>query len=233
MSQQRFQSEQQPKRTRGATLWGSIALVVITALAVLLALLAPLAAAGPPSTAGLQPLYQSRLTSNDGAWKETSACQFSQDGLTITAKDANTASFCELSTGVPHDLLMTVRLAQTDQIAAASIFSDLVLEIFGTGRFQVSRLESSGQEFPLIPLGSVGSRPVGAGSIALHPSSLGTSTRPNDLVILVQGNSYSFYANGQLLTRYTASTFENAAPIRLYALGGQAIFTDLAVYPAP
>ena len=220
---------QRPWPFRAVNRWISIAVVAITLLAVLLAVLAPQAADRPPSTAGLQPLYQSSLTSNDGSWENNNACKFIADGLLITASDANTGQPCGLTKDVPHDLLLKVRLVGSDQSAAIEFLSGYVLEIFGSGRFQVSRLDSNGQAIPLVPRAAG----IGAGSIALHPSTLGTSTRANNLVILVQGNVYSFYANGQLLTRYTSSSTTSAGPIRLFAVGGQALFTDLAIYPAP
>jgi hypothetical protein len=221
-----------PKRPwpqRAVNQWMGVGVIVITLLAALLAALAPRAAEGPPSTAGLQPLYQSSLTRNDGAWEPNNACQFTPDGLLITAPNANAAQPCNITKDFPHDLLIKVRLVGTDQIAAIEFLSNYVLEIYGSGRFQFSSLDTNGEALPLVPR-SVG---IGAGSIALHPSALGTSTRPNDLVILVRGTSYSFYANGQLLTRYTDTFTNSAGPIHLYAVGGQAEFTDLAIYPAP
>lgn len=218
--------------------WMGVCVGIITLLAVLLAVLAPKATEGPPSTAGLQPLYQSSLTQNDGSWESNNACQFTPDGLLISAPDARSAQGCTLNKAFPHDRLIQVRLVGTDQIAAVGFLSTYALEILGSGRFQFSSL-SNGIEEPLLPRGALlNGVPLGAGSVALHPGALGTSTRPNDLVILVQGRSYSFYANGQLLARYTDTSAPNSAvasagPIRLYAIGGQAEFTDLAISPAP
>jgi hypothetical protein len=224
---------QRPWPQRAVNRWVGVGVVVITLLAVLLAVLAPQAVEGPPATTGLQPLYQSSLTKNDGAWENSSTCQFTPDGLLITAPGAAAVGACSLTRDFPHDVLIKVRLVGTDQRAAVGFLSNYALEIFGSGRFQFSSLSRNGGEEPLVPRGALNVVPIGAGSIALHPSALGTSTRPNDLTILVQGNTYSFYANGQLLTRYTDTFTDSAGPIRLYALGGQALFTNLAIYPAP
>lgn len=224
---------QRPWPLRKVNLWMSAGVALITLLAVLLAALAPRAAAGPPSTAGLQPLYQSSLTTNDDTWVHSKACQFTSDGLLIVAQGVAAARSCALMKDFPHDLLIKVRLVGAEQIAAVEFLSGYVLEIYGSGRYQLSRLESNGNEFPLFPRGALNEVPIGAGSIALHPSTLGTSTRPNDLTILVQGSTYAFYANGQLLTRYSDSSAGEAGPIQLHAIGGQALFTDLAVFPAP
>src|SRR5690348_10014860 len=78
---------QRPWPLRKVNLWMSAGVALITVLAVLLAVLAPQAAEGPPSTAGLQPLYQSSLTRNDGFWESSTACQFTSDGLLITVPD--------------------------------------------------------------------------------------------------------------------------------------------------
>ena len=206
--------------------WLTIGLVALTALAVLLAVLAPLVV-GKPSTAGQKLLYQSSLTHDDGKWDTNDTCAFSNDGYTVTAPSAN-AAYCSLRNQSLQNFTMSVRIVDAGNAAVIGFLSSDRLEITNSGRFLFYRQDDATQTLHYaIPLND----PIGAGSVALHPVSVGVSNRTNVITIQVQDQTYSFYANGQLLATYNAPARENPGTITLIALGGdQATFSDFSLY---
>ena len=207
--------------------WLTIGLVAVTALAVLLAVLAPLVA-GKPSTAGQKLLYQSSLTHDDGKWDTNSTCAFSQDGYVVTAPNADDAAYCALHDQSLQNFTMSVRVVDAGNAAVIGFLSSDRLAILSSGRFLFYQKDDpTATPRYLIPLND----PVGAGSVALHPVSVGVSNRTNLITIQVQDLTYSFYANGQLLATYNSPAQENPGTITLIALGGdQVTFSDFSLY---
>jgi len=226
----RRQKPHKPWPLAAVTRWMTISLAGLTLLAVLLAVLAPLLAQ-KPSTAGMTLAYQSNLTSNDSNWDSNATCAFSSAGYVVSAPDATHAGYCALKRADLQNLTtftLRMRLSVSGQAAAIEFLSIYRLAILGTGRFLLyEKDDPAADPSYLIPLGN----PAGAGSAALHPDSLGTSERPNEITIQVQDLTYSFYANGQLLASYNSPAQVNPGPITLIALGGsQATFSDFALY---
>jgi hypothetical protein len=207
--------------------WMTNLFIGITVLGVVLAVLASRLVTSPPSTAGMTLDYHSSLTQNSSGpltWDESGLCQFTSDGYVTTAPDTNHAIRCTLHGGNFQDFTLQVRVVSAADVAIIG-FSSERLAIFGEGRFFLYRIDSAGSVVPQYPAAG-----TSAGSVALHNSALGVSERPNDIVIQVIGQSYSFYANGQLLTTYLADVQESAGPISLGASNGQAIFSKIALY---
>jgi hypothetical protein len=208
----------------------TIGAAAITLLAVLLAALAARAVSSPPSTAGMTLAYQSSLTHNDTGqmqWDENVACQFSDTGYVVTAISPTLTAQCTLAGSSYQNFILQVRVVEADGVAIISFLGDDRLEIFGDGHFSFYRTQD------IQTPAQAAQAQIGLGSAALHPTSLGVSERANDITIQVQDTTYSFYANGQLLTTYTASTSESAGPIWLGTGGGQqAEFSDIAIYTA-
>ncbi len=204
----------------------TIAAVAITLLAVVLAALAPKLVSGPPSTAGMTLAYQSSLTQNDSGqlhWDENGGCQFSTSGLLVTMLNANDPNYCQLQGSDFQDFTLEVHVGAISGVAAIGFHSGDLLEIFGSGRFFFLPQEPTPIQFSQAQ--------QGIGSAALHNTELGVSERANDITIQVQGQTYSFYANGQLLATYTVTTQENSGPIFFGAFpGDQAEFSNIAIY---
>ncbi|HEU5366921.1 MAG TPA: hypothetical protein VFU69_00590 [Ktedonobacterales bacterium] len=212
--------------------WMTIGAAAITLLAVLLAALATRAVTSPPSTAGLTLAYQSSLTQNDTTgqmhWAEGDDCQFTSTGYVTTAPDANHAIRCPLGGSSFQDFTLRVHVIYADGDAIIGFLSGDRLAISGTGRFALYRIDPQTNQISyLYPLTG-----VGAGSAALHPTSLGVSERGNDITLQVQEMTYSIYANGQLLATYISPTLEDPEAVSLGASGGQAEFSDIAIYTA-
>ncbi len=211
--------------------WMTIGAAAITLLAVLLAALATRTVSSPPSTAGMTLAYQSSLTHNDTGqmrWAEGDDCQFTSDGYLTTAPDANHAIRCSLGGSSFQDFVLRVHVVFADGDAIIGFLSGDRLAISGAGRFSLYRIDpQTNQVIPLYPITG-----VGAGSAALHPTSLGVSERGNDITLRVQEMTYSIYANGQLLATYISPTLEDPGPISLGAGGGQAEFSNIAIYTA-
>lgn len=218
-----------PWPLRAVNRWMTIGAIAITLLAVLLAVLAPRLAGGPPSTAGMILLYQSSLTQNDSGqmqWDENSNCQFTSSGYVTTAPDANEAIRCSLGGSSYQDFTLRVHVMYASEVAIIGFLSGDRLAILGSGRFIFYRIDPQTNQITyLYPRTN-----IGAGSVALHPTSLGVSERGNDITIQVRGLAYAFYANGQLLATSTASALEDPGPISLGASNGQAEFRDIAIY---
>ena len=215
---------------RAVNRWTGIGIIVFTLLAVLLGFLAPMAVSAPPSTAGMTPVYQSSLTQNDQGrlhWDENDNCQFTSTGYVVTAPDPKQTTHCTLQGSAYQDFTLRVRVVAADQIAVIGFLGDDRLAIFGSGRFLLYQNDpETGQPTFLIPRTG-----VGAGSAALHPTSLGVSGRVNEITIQVQALTYSFYANGQWLATYISPALENPGSISLGADGGQqAEFSDIVIY---
>jgi hypothetical protein len=216
---------------RAVNRWMTAGVIAITLLAVLLAFLAPQATSAPPSTTGWTPAYQSSLTQNNTGrlhWDQNDHCQFTDAGYVISSSDPALATHCFLQGSNYQDFILHVRVVSADQVAIIGFLVDDRLAIFGDGRYQFYQNDPViGTPRYLIPP----TAGIGAGSVALHPTSLGVSERVNDITIQVQESTYSFYANGQLLATYTAPALENPGPISLGAGGGQqALFSDIAIY---
>lgn len=220
-----------PWPLRAVNRWMTIGAIAITLLAVLLAALASRLVSGPPSTAGMILLYQSSLTHNNTGqirWAEGDGCQFTSTGYVTTAPDANHAIFCSLGdSGYSYqDFTLRVHVMYASEVATIGFLSGDFLAISGSARFSLYRLDPQTNQITyLYPRTN-----IGVGSVALHPTSLGVSERGNDITIQVRGLAYSLYANGQLMATYTASALENPGPISLGAAGGQAEFSDIAIY---
>ncbi|HLW01211.1 MAG TPA: hypothetical protein VKT82_21325 [Ktedonobacterales bacterium] len=207
--------------------WMIIGALVITLVAVAQAILASQIVSKPPATDGMTLAYQSSLTQNDGGtmrWAEGADCQFTSSGYVATAPNANQAISCPLGGSSYQNFTLRVTVVYASEVAIIGFLGDDRLAITGTGRFSLYRLDSSTQATSLYPQAST------AGSAALHPTDLGVSDRVNDITIQVVGTTYSFYANGQLLTTYTASAQEVPGSISLGASSGQAEFSDIAIY---
>lgn len=219
-----------PWPLRRVNFWMSMGVIALTVLVVLLAVLAPAAVSAPPSTAGFRLDYQSSLTHNSGgskAWDVGANCQFTSTGYVVRAPDPNQEFHCFLQGGSYQDFLLRVQVVGADQIAVIGFLGDDRLAIFDDGRFQFYKNDPiTGQPTFLIPRTG-----VGAGSVALHPTGLGVSERTNEITIQVQQQTYSFYANGQLLATYTAPAPESSGPISLGTAGGEsAEFSNIAIY---
>lgn len=206
--------------------WLTIGLVALTALAVLLAVVAPLVTE-KPSTAGQKLIYQSSLTHNDGKWDTNDTCVFSTDGYVVTAPNAS-AAYCALHDQHLQNFTMSVRVVAAGNAAVIGFLSADRLEIFNSGRFLFYQQDDPRETLRyLIPPNDS----IGAGSVALHPASVGVSNRTNVITIQVQNLTYSFYANGQLLASYNSPAQENPGTITLIALGGdQVTFSDFSLY---
>ena len=207
--------------------WLTIGLGALTALAVLLAVLAPLVA-GKPSTAGQKLLYQSSLTHDDGKWDINNTCAFSKDGYVVTAPNATDAAYCSLHDQSLQNFTMSVRVVSADDAAVISFLSIDRLAILSSGRFLFYQKDDpTAPPRYIIPLDDA----AGAGSVALHPASVGVSNRTNVITIQVQDLTYSFYANGQLLASYNSPAQEAPGTITLIALGGdQVTFSGFSLY---
>ncbi len=207
--------------------WLTIGAAVITVLAVLLAVLASQTVSKPPSTAGMKLVYQSDLTQNSSGqlhWDENDNCQFSSSGYVVTAPDSNNSTECVLQGSGYQDFILKVSVVNVTGVALIGFYGDDWLEIFDSGRFFFSHPQDSQSTTP------TSQASAGIGSAALHPSALGISERSNDIIIQVQGLTYSFYANGQLLTTYTTPDSEAPEPIALGVANGQALFGNMAIY---
>jgi len=205
----------------------TIGAIAITLLALLLAALAPRLVSGAPSTAGMTLAYESSLTHNERGqmqWDENEFCQFTSTGYLITAPGPPSAVQCELQGSSYQDFTLRIRVLGASEVATISFLANDQLEIFGSGRFFFYDPNSD------LAASLLAQARVGLGSAALHNTDLGVSTRANDITIQVRGLAYSFYANGQLLASYTASALENPGAILLGANGGQAEFSDIAIY---
>ena len=214
------------------TRWLTIGLVALTALAVLLALLAPLLTQ-KPSTAGQKLIYQSSLTHDDGKWDTNTTCTFSKDGYVVTAPNADNAAYCALKGQSLQNFTMSVRIVNSSNTAVIGFLSTDRLAIFNSGRFLFYQKDNpTATPRYLIPSSPPGTlSPASAGSLALHPSSVGVSNQTNVITIQVQDLTYSFYANGQLLASYNSPAQENPGTITLIALGGdQVTFSDISLY---
>ncbi len=207
--------------------WMTLGVIALTLLTILLAVLAPVVAS-KPSIAGSQLSYQSSLTQNDGSWDENENCTFSRSGYTVTAPDAEHTAYCQLHGKSFQNFTLRIRLVEANQVAVIGFLRADRLAIFGNGRFLFYQQENTSvSPRYLIPANN----PAGAGSAALHPSSLGISERTNEITIQVQGVTYAFYANGQSLATYRSPIQEVPGPITLIALGGQqATFSNIAIY---
>ncbi|GEM_PF-2063144 len=223
-----------PWPLRAVNRWMSFGLIALTLLAVLLAVLAPHAVSAPPSTAGFTLDYQSSLTQNstgNKTWDEDANCQFTSTGYMVTAPDPDHAQECLLQGTSYQNFILRVRVVNAEQTAVIGFLGDDRLAIFDVeteaGRFQLYQSDPvTGNITYLIPRTG-----VGAGSIAIHPVSLGVSDRANEIIIQVQQQTYSFYANGQLLATYQSPTLEDPGPISLGTAGGEtAEFSDIAIY---
>jgi hypothetical protein len=209
--------------------WMTIGAAAITLLAALLAALATRVVISPPATTGMTLAYQSSLTHNDSGqmrWAEGDNCQFSDTGYVATAPDANEAIRCPLSGSSYQDFTLRVHVVYTSGAAIIGFLAGDRLAISGNGRFSLYRIDPQTDQVVLL----YPRTGVGAGSAALHPTALGVSERGNDIVLQVREMTYTIYANGQLLATYIASTLENPGPISLGASGGQAEFSDIAIY---
>lgn len=215
-----------PWPLRAFNRWLTIGLVALTGLAVLLAVLAPLVTE-KPSTAGQKLIYQSSLRHDDGKWDTNDTCAFSTDGYVVTAPNAS-AAYCALKNQGLQNFTMSVRIVDAGNAAVIGFLSTDRLEIFNSGRFLFYQQDDPRKIINyIIPPND----PIGAGSVALHPNSVGVSNRANVITIQVQDLTYSFYANGQLLASYTSPTREDPGTITLIALGGdQATFSDFSLY---
>lgn len=207
--------------------WMTIGLVALTALAVLLAVLAPLAVQ-KPSTAGQKLIYQSSLTQDDSKWDTNSTCAFSKNGYVVTAPNADDAAYCALHNQSLQSFTMSVRVVDAGNAAIIGFLSTDRLAILSSGRFLFYQKDDpTATPRYLIPPNDA----AGAGSAALHPSSVGVSNRTNVITIQVQNLTYSFYANGQLLASYNSPAQENPGTITLMALGGdQVTYSDFSLY---
>jgi hypothetical protein len=121
-------------------------------------------------------------------------------------------------------MTLNVHIQYVDGIALIGFFGDDWLEIFGTGHFYFYHPSTTSTVSQLAQADS------GFGSTALHPNTIGVSARGNDIVIQVVGTTYSFYANGQLLTSATMPLAEGSGAIALGAIHGQALFSDISIY---
>jgi hypothetical protein len=212
----------------------SVGLIALTLLAVLLAVLAPYASSAPPSTTGFSLDYQSSLTQNstgNKTWDEDTDCQFTRTGYTVTAHDPNHAKECLLRGSSYQNFILRVQVVNAEQTAVIGFLGDDRLAIFDAaidaGRFQFYQTDP-GTERPIFLIPRTG---TGAGSVAIHPVSLGVSDRTNEIIIQVQQQTYSFYANGQLLATYQSPVLEAPGPISLGTAGGEtATFSDIAIY---
>jgi hypothetical protein len=206
--------------------------VALTALAILLAVLAPFVSQ-QPSTAGQKLIYQSSLMQNDGKWDTNNTCAFSNEGYVVTAPNADDAAYCSLRNESLQNFALSVRIVDAGNAAVIGFLSTDRLAIFSSGRFLFYQKDDpTATPRYLIPASPDGTlSPATAGSVALHPSTVGVSNRTNVITIQVQDLTYSFYANGQLLASYNAPARENPGPITLIALGGdQVTFSDFSLY---
>lgn len=205
--------------------WMTSLFIGITLLGVVLAVLAPRLVTSPPSTAGMTLAYQSSLTQNTSGpltWDVNDLCQFTGDGYVTTAPGANSTIGCQLKNSSYQDFILHVQVLVTAGVATIGFLSDDRLDIDGAGRYLLNLPASNQEDSPL--------RQTSVGSAALHNNTLGVTDRANDIVIQVVGQSYSIYANGQLLATYLSRVQENPGPIVLGSVGGQAIFSNLAIY---
>lgn len=205
--------------------WMTSLVIGITLLGIALAVLAPRLVTSPPSTAGMTLAYQSSLTQNSSGqltWEENDLCQFTSHGYVITAPDANSTIECQLKNSSYQNFTLRVQMLVTAGIATIGFLGSDRLYIDGTGRYLLNLPASNQEDSPL--------RRTSIGSAALHNNTLGVTDRANDIVIQVVGQSYSIYANGQLLATYLSRVQESPGPILLGSVGGQAIFSNIAIY---
>lgn len=217
-----------PWPLRTVNRWMTIGAVAITLLALVLAVVASQVVSKPPSTAGMKLVYQSSLTQNSSGsfqWDESGDCQFTDSGYVTSAPGANQPAWCRLQNSAYQDFTLKVRVVYASGVALIGFWGDNWLEIFGTGRYYFYNSQTP------LTAAQQSQASLGFGSAALHPSDLGVSDRANDIIIQVQGTTYTFYGNGQLLTTYTASALESPDLISLGAAGGdQAEFSDMSIY---
>lgn len=227
---------ERPWPLRVVNLWMSGGVIAITLLAVLLAILAPSAVSAPPSTGGFTLDYQSSLTHNSSgskAWDVNPNCQFTDSGYVVTAPDPNQEFHCFLQGGSYQNFLLRVQVVDAGQVAVIGFLANDRLAISGDGRFLFYQSDPlTGAPQFLLPVTCTHTLTcVGAGSVALHPTGLGVSERTNEITIQVQQQTYSFYANGQLLASYNAPTLESPGQISLGTAGGAtAEFSDITIY---
>jgi hypothetical protein len=134
---------------------------------------------------------------------------------------------CRLLGSSFQNFTLKVRVVAAFDTAVIGFLGDDRLEISGSGHFRLYRGE------PILGMGTFLYPPTGlaVGSAALHNTSLGVSERANDITLQILGQSYSIYANGQLLGTYLANVQESAGPIWLGTnRGQQAEFRDIAIY---
>jgi hypothetical protein len=166
------------------------------------------------------------LTQNDSGplhWDENGDCQFTDSGYLVTAPDAHTSISCQLQGSDYQDFMLKVQVGAISGVAAIGFHSGDLLEIFGSGRFYF--LSQNPTSFQLAQAQQ------GIGSAALHNTDLGVSERMDDITIQVVGQTYAFYANGQLLASYTVPTQESGGGIELDAFpGDQAEFSNISIY---
>lgn len=212
-----------PWPLRKVNLWMTVGAVAITVLAVLLAAVAPLAANTPPSTEKLTLAYHSPMTQNDtGAlrWDENSDCGFTDSGYVVSGADSQSAVKCQLQGSDYQNFIVKVTVVAAASTASIGFLGGEQLDILDSGRYIF---------YPSYPDSSRPALPIG--SAALHNMQLGVSERANDIIIEVVDDTFTFYANGQLLATYTVGNREDSGSIWLGTnTGEQAEFSNVSLY---